>query len=1054
MHPRKPLGKITRSGGLAARLLALIAALAVGASFAHAEPQLSEVMAANTTTLADDDGHFSDWIELSNPGSEPASLAGWYLTDNRANRTKWAFPAVTIPGGGFLVVFASGKDRRDPARTLHTSFRLDAGGEYLGLVKPDGDTIASEFGPALPPQYDDISYGFVHGGRGSTSGYLRHPTPGAANGDRSALMLADQVTFSRPSGPFGATFELSLAGAGPGRRIRYVAAAPSALGGEVPEPTAASPEFTAPVSISTTMVVRAAVFSDDGSTSGRCATAHYVLLGSSLAGFATRLPVIVLDNHGMGALGKDNIDHPAWLYAYEAGAAGFPEAPALSTPTTMSVRGNFSSNFLKSSFSLTLQDGQGRDNPQALFGLAAHEDWALVGPWNTDRSYIRNAYVYALSNRIGRWAPRTRFVEMFVNENGDGLDRADYYGIGVLTERIKIGRDRVRITPMDAADDGPRSITGGYIIRLDVVPDPEHFSFTTARGLPTKENTAVVIYAPNAGKLTPPQRDYIQGYVQEMEDALFADYDGAFVSRTYLDYIDVPSWVDHHILELFTGNVDALYRSEYFTKDRGGRLVSGPVWDFDGSMGSGDARTIAWDTWNTAGNVDLWNYAWFGPLTKDPEFMQAWIDRWQALRAQEFSDANLTRLADTLAAEIGPDAAARDAARWVDNQSRFPGGFLGEVAHLKSWITQRAAWIDRQFVPPPQVTTSGGALVFTPAAGTQLVYTVDGSDPRALNGAIAPNAEVSSTPVSLPPSANFHVRTYSVDQMYALPGSPWSSAVGGTESTPLTPRARLVNLSSRGLVGADGDPLIAGIAIADTAGKGYLARAIGPGLAGFGTRNAIPDPMLRIFDSAGNELLRNLGWQNSPDAAALPGLTRSVGAFPLAPGSADSARIASLRAGGYTVHVSSPSGQPGVGLAELYPSDDNGRTLNLSIRGRVRPGDGTVVGGFVVEGPAYKRMLIRAIGPTLAAFGVPDALADPVVTLFAGTKVVSSNDNWSSAGPTLIAAASSSVGAFALPDGSADSALVITLPPGAYTVELAGKAEAEGVALLEIYALP
>jgi len=88
------------------------------------------------------------------------------------------------------------------------------------------------------------------------------------------------------------------------------------------------------------------------------------------------------------ACAPHGIDHPAWLYAYDAGAAGFPDAPGLTSAATMSVRGNFSSNFLKSSFSVTLVDDHGRNNPQPLGGLEAHEDWALVGPWLTDRSYI------------------------------------------------------------------------------------------------------------------------------------------------------------------------------------------------------------------------------------------------------------------------------------------------------------------------------------------------------------------------------------------------------------------------------------------------------------------------------------------------------------------------------------------------------------------------------------------------------------------------------------------------------------------------------------------
>ena len=700
-------------------------------------------------------------------------------------------------------------------------------------------------------------------------------------------------------------------------------------------------------------------------------------------------------------------------------------------------------------------DSLGRNDPQPLLGLDSHEDWALVGPWLTDRSYIRNAYVYALSNRIGRWAPRTRFVETFINQNGDGLDAADYYGIGVLTDRIKVSKDRVDLATLDPSDNSGNAVTGGYVVKLDIVPDTGHYNFYTDRGIPTQPNTAVVIDTPNLGDLTQPQRTYIRDHVQQMENSLYASRALEFGSRPYLDYIDVPSWVDHHILELFSGNVDALYRSEYFSKDRGGKLVSGPVWDFDGSMGNGDNRNAAWDTWNTAGNVDLWNYGWFGVLTHDPEFMQAWIDRWQALRRNEFSDQNLNGLADSLAAEIGPEAAARDAARWVDNQGPYPGGFVGEIAHLKDWMTRRAAWIGQQFVAAPTAAGAGNSLTFTAAVGAQLAYTLDGSDPRSLGGAVAPNTVLTSAPLVVPATANVHARSYRADFVNKFPGRPWSSVAVGANSSPLVPRGRLINLSSRAVIGAGDSTLIAGVVVADTAAKNFLARAVGPGLTAFGVSGALPDPVLQIYADNGAEIYRNSSWQTSPDAAKLPSLSTSVGAFALAAGSIDAALVSQFASRSYTVKMSSVTGKSGGGLVELYELDATGRAINLSTRGLVRTGDGVLFGGFVVQGPAYKRLLIRGIGPTLAAFGIVNALADPVLTIFSGQTVVTTNDDWASGGnATAVAASAKTVGAFTLVSGSKDAALLVTLPPGAYTVQVSGKNGAEGVALFEIYDVP
>ena len=127
-----------------------------------ADPVITEFMAGNRDTLADEDGQSSDWIEIFNAGDEPIDLAGWHLTDSAGNSTKWTFPSTNLDSGQYLLVFASGKDRAVSGSQLHTNFQLDAGGEYLALVEPDGATVATEFGAGgvdFPLQWRDISYG-------------------------------------------------------------------------------------------------------------------------------------------------------------------------------------------------------------------------------------------------------------------------------------------------------------------------------------------------------------------------------------------------------------------------------------------------------------------------------------------------------------------------------------------------------------------------------------------------------------------------------------------------------------------------------------------------------------------------------------------------------------------------------------------------------------------------------------------------------------------------------------------------------------------------------
>ena len=128
-----------------------------------ANPLLSEFMADNKSTIADDDGAFSDWIEIHNPTNTPIDLSNWYLTDSATNLTKWRFPvlipAITITPGDFLIVWASSKNKKLDATRLHTNFSLNNSGEYLALVRPDGSTVQQAFAPQFPSQAADESYG-------------------------------------------------------------------------------------------------------------------------------------------------------------------------------------------------------------------------------------------------------------------------------------------------------------------------------------------------------------------------------------------------------------------------------------------------------------------------------------------------------------------------------------------------------------------------------------------------------------------------------------------------------------------------------------------------------------------------------------------------------------------------------------------------------------------------------------------------------------------------------------------------------------------------------
>ena len=190
---------------------------------------ITELAATPQADLADEDGDLADWIELANFGTKPLNLEGWYLTDNYHQLAKWRFPAVPLRPGARLVVFASGKDRRNPAGRLHTNFELDDRGEYLALVRPDGRTIAQELLPKFPRQTGRHTFGLRDRLRTilTTAGipfdayrYFEHATPGFPNGPELAGVVAP-VKASEVSGLFAGPTTVALFTATPGARIHY-----------------------------------------------------------------------------------------------------------------------------------------------------------------------------------------------------------------------------------------------------------------------------------------------------------------------------------------------------------------------------------------------------------------------------------------------------------------------------------------------------------------------------------------------------------------------------------------------------------------------------------------------------------------------------------------------------------------------------------------------------------------------------------------------------------------------------------------------------------------
>lgn len=263
---------------------------------------------------------------------------------------------------------------------------------------------------------------------------------------------------------------------------------------------------------------------------------------------------------------------------------------------------------------------------------------------------------------------------------------------------------------------------------------------------------------------------------------------------------------------------------------------------------------------------------------------------------------------------------------------------------------------------------------------------------------------------------------------------------------------RLANISTRGLVSPGDNALIAGFVVRGNSAKTLLVRAAGPALTAFGLTGTLARPQLQIFQGS-SVLVTNTGWSSAGNAAAITTASNTAGAFAFVPNSADSAALLALSPGAYTAVVSGVNATGGIALVEVYDVvPDATRLINLSTRGFVGANDQTLIAGFVVGGNAPKTLLVRAVGPTLATLGLTTAVSDLAVEIVSAGTVLAANDNWSST--PVLTAATTAAGTFALTAGSKDSALIVTLAPGAYTVTVRSVNGASGIALAEVYELP
>ncbi|HTH46907.1 MAG TPA: lamin tail domain-containing protein [Candidatus Limnocylindria bacterium] len=751
--------------------------------------EISEFMADNQKGIRDEDGDRTDWIEIHNGAAETQPLTGWSLTDDAANLTKWQFPALTLAPNSYLLVYASGKDRTNATAPLHTNFKLGSSGGYLALVSPGGEVV-SDFGPSYPAQRADVSFGRATGASNVT-GYFVKPTPGVAN-TTSGTGFAPDVLFSASGRTFLADFQLvlSLSGTNAGAVIHYTT--------NDTLPDESSPPYTGPITISTSTRVRARAFAT-GVLPGSPHGETFLRLASNATPFTSDLPVIVLHDFGAGRP-PDSGSLGAHMEVFEPvnGVTSLTNPPVFTSRVSLGARGSSTLGNAKVNMSLEIHDEFDASFDYSLLGLPAESDWVLYGPDGFEPVLIHNPFMHQLSRDIGRYSPRTRFVELYMITSSATaqVTSTTYFGIYALEEKIKRGKDRVDIDAVLPQFTKAPQITGGYMMKIDR-SGPGEGGFYAA-------NQGIIYVDPKEREITLPewsaQRQYLQSYMDSFGSAL---YGASWTNPTngYAAYINPDSWIDHHLLNILAFNVDALRLSANFYKPRGGRLEFGPLWDFDRALGSTDGRDFNPRIWcNTPDQgTDFFNettQAWWGRLFRDLEFFQRYIDRYQELRRNQFSTTNLWRLTDDLVGQIRL-AQPRERTKWGGNYRTATGGgggtYATEVQWMKNWLSNRVAFMDSQFVSPVVFLTAGGRFTNStevslrlPTAGTTY-YTLDGSDPRLPGGGISPRAiAYNGSPIPLTDNARIVARVQNPAQVSRTGGinpplaSKWSGPVADT----------------------------------------------------------------------------------------------------------------------------------------------------------------------------------------------------------------------------------------------------------------------------------
>ena len=288
------------------------------------------------------------------------------------------------------------------------------------------------------------------------------------------------------------------------------------------------------------------------------------------------------------------------------------------------IRGSSSQMYPKKSYGFETVDAAESDMDFPLLDFPEEEDWILYAPYS-DKTLIRNVLTFTLARSLGDYASRCRFVELFLNN--------EYQGVYVLMEKIKRDKNRVDIAKLTAKDTTGEDLTGGYIFKIDKQTGSGGSGWYSKYKNEQNTFTFYQYEYPAAREILEVQAEYIQNYFHDFESAIYnREFDP---ENGYQKYINIPSFIDYFIINELTKNIDAYRLSAFFYKDKNGKINAGPVWDFNLAYGNAN-YLLAWEKNGLQVYADLQDDMWQIPfwwrlLVGDKNFSSNLRCRWDSL---------------------------------------------------------------------------------------------------------------------------------------------------------------------------------------------------------------------------------------------------------------------------------------------------------------------------------------------------------------------------------------------------------------------------------------